>query len=85
MPLKQQQQNLGRTFQFIKYGENVCLSSDQVRYIYKKVEMDSLVNVETIKQETEGDRLDNDNEAENMYWNIIINDFNVTNGTMVNT
>ena len=39
--------------------------------------MDILVNVETIKQETEEVRLnnDNENEAENPYWNIIINDF----------
>ena len=41
--------------------------------------MDSLANVETIKQEIEDGRLDNDNEAENPYWNIIINYFDRIN------
>ena len=75
MPLKQQQPNLDRIIQYVQDRENVCLTLDQARYIYKKVEMDCLGNVETIKQEIEEDRLDNDNEAENPYQNIIINDF----------
>ena len=38
---------------------------DQARYIYKKVEQDSIVNTEMTKQETEDNRLDkvNDNEG----------------------
>ena len=74
-PLKQQQLNLGRTVQFIQDRKNVCLISDEASYIYKKVETDSLVNVETIKQEIEEDGLDNDNEAENPDQNVINNDF----------
>ena len=72
---------LHRTVQFIKDREDICLTSDQPRSIYKKVEMDSLVNVEAIKQEKEEDRLDNnnDNEADNLYQNIIINDFDRIN------
>ena len=62
MPLKQQQLSSVKTIQFVKNKKNVCLSSNQARYIYQKVEMDSLVNVESIKQEKEEDRLDNDNE-----------------------
>ena len=51
-------------------GKNTCLTSDQARYIYKKVEQDSIVNVETIKEEIEDDKLDRDNdneEEENTY------------------
>ena len=86
MPLKQQQQNLGMTVQFIKDRENVGLASDHARYIYNKVVTDSVVNVQTIKQEIEEDRLDNNNdiEAENPYQNIIINDFDRIN-VIVNT
>ena len=35
-PLEQQQPGSGRTIKFIKDRGNVCLSSDQARYIYKK-------------------------------------------------
>ena len=54
----------------------MCLTMDQARYVYKKVEKDSLVNVETIKQEIE-DKSDKDNKlgAENPYQNMIINNF----------
>ena len=41
--------------------------------------MDSLVNVETIKQEIEWDRLDNDNGEENPYQSMIINYFDRIN------
>ena len=43
--------------------------------------MDRLVNVETIIQEIEEDILDN--EAENPYWNIIINDFDRMNVNII--
>ena len=79
-PLKQQQPHSGRTIHFIKDRGNVCLTSDQDRYIYTKVGKDSLINVETIKQEIE-DRLDNnnDNEEENLYQSMIRNDFDRIN------
>ena len=50
LPLKQQQLGSSRTIKFIEDRENICLTSDQARYIYKKVEKDSIVNVEIIKQ-----------------------------------
>ena len=43
------------------------------------METDSLVNVEPIKQEIEDDRLDDDNEAENMYQNRNIHYLNTIN------
>ena len=52
---------------------------DQAKYIYKKVEQESIDNIETTKQKLEDDRLDKDyidNEEEvNPYKNIIINEF----------
>ena len=42
--------------------ENICLTADQASYIYKKVEQGSIVNIETIKQDIEDDRLDKDND-----------------------
>ena len=49
---------------YVKDMENVCLTSDQVRYIYKMVGQDSIVSVEMIKQAIEDDRLDKDNDNE---------------------
>ena len=79
MPLKS---NLGGPVRYVKDRENICLTMDQARYIYKKVEQDSIVNIEMIKQEIEDDRLDKDNDnegEENPYQNIIINDFDRNN------
>ena len=57
-------------------GKIFCLTKDQARYIYKKVEPAGTVKVETIKQEIEDDRLDKentDNEEEvDPYWSIIL-------------
>ena len=33
------------------------MTEDQARHIYKKVEMDKIINMETMKQEMEDDRL----------------------------
>ena len=56
----------------LKIEENICLTSDQARYIYKKVEWHSMVNVETIEQEIEDESLDKDydNEEEEMNTEI---------------
>ena len=36
-----------------KEKETICLTKDQVRHIYKEVELEGIVNVDTIKQEIE--------------------------------
>ena len=67
---------------YVKDRENVCLTADQAKYIYKKVEQESIVKIETIKQEIEDDRLDKDNnnkEEEKAYQNIIVNEFDREN------
>ena len=54
----------GEPVQYVEDRENICLTVDQASYIYKKVEQDSIVNIEMIKQEIEDDRLDKDNDNE---------------------
>ena len=67
LPLKSK---IGGLVIYVKDRENICLTVDQAKYIYKKVEQESIVNVETIKQEIEDDRLDqakNNKGEENPY------------------
>ena len=40
----------GGPVSYVKDKESICLTSDQARYIYKKVEKGGLGNVEMIKQ-----------------------------------
>ena len=56
-----QKSKIGGPVRYAKDKENICLTVDQVRYICKKVEQESIVNVETIKQEIEDDRINKDN------------------------
>ena len=37
--------------------EHRCLTEDQARHVYKKVEMDKVINIETMKQEIEDDKM----------------------------
>ena len=56
--------------------ETTCLTNDQARHIYKKVELEGVVNIDTIKQEIEEDKLGKDNIDDDEikpYHNIIIN------------
>ena len=52
-------------------------------YVYKKVEQEDIINVETIEQEIEDDKLNKDDidnkEEANPYQNIITNDFDREN------
>ena len=49
----------------------------QIKYIYEKVELGSLIDKETIKEEidldTEFDRVDDDSRDENLYKELIVN------------
>ena len=57
-------------------GKN-CLTPKQTEYVYKKVELGSLLNKNTIKEETdpdtELDRIDNNSGDENPYREFIVN------------
>ena len=44
--------------------EAICLMNDQARHIYKKVESESIINIDTINQEREADKLNNNNLEE---------------------
>ena len=52
LPLKSE---IGRPVSYIKDMGNICLTVNQAKYIYKKVEQDSIVNVNMTKQEIEDD------------------------------
>ena len=57
-------------------GKN-CLTLRQADYIYRKVELGSLINKNTIKEEidpdVELDRMDNNSGDENLYRELIVN------------
>ena len=89
-------QKIGGPVKYVKDKGNICLTMDQARYIYKKVELEGIVDIDTIKQETEEDKLSKNNiddeEEVNPYHNVIINNLDkenkcncITNGTMVDT
>ena len=71
-----------------------CLTPKQTRYIYKKVELGSLINKKTIKEEIDLDvdlnRLDDDSTNENPYKELLVNnaiknrECIITNGTVIN-
>ena len=54
-----------------------CLSPKQTKYIYKKVELGSLIKKEIIKEEIDSDvelnRIDNNSRDENPYKELIVN------------
>ena len=57
------------------------LTKDQARHIFKKVESEDVVNVDTTKHEIEEDKLSKDNidDEVNPYHNIIINNIDKEN------
>ena len=38
-------------------GKERCLTEDQARHVYKMLEMDKIINIETMKQEIEDDKM----------------------------
>ena len=64
---------------YIPDREKKCLTEDQARHIYRKVEMDEPVNIHTMKQEIEDNRMirnksEEENESElNPYQMAILN------------
>ena len=64
---------------YIPDKEQRCLTEDQARHIYKKVETDKVINVETMKQEIEDDKMtrnrlnEEDTTETNPYQMVILN------------
>ena len=59
-------------------SQNVeCLMPKQMKYVYKKVELGSLINKEKIKEEIDSDveldRIDDDSGDKNSYKELIVN------------
>ena len=57
--------------------EQRCLTEDQARHVYKKVETDKVINVETMKQEIEDNRmtrnrLNEEDTAETIPYQMVI-------------
>ena len=54
-----------------------CLTPKQTEYIYKKVELGSLINKDTIKEEMDSDveldKIDDNSGDENLYKELIVN------------
>ena len=67
--------NIDGPVRYVKDKEDICLTGDQARHIYKKVESEGIVNVDTIIQEIEDsigrDYIDEDEV--NPYQEIITN------------
>ena len=69
---------IGGLVKYVKDKETICLTKDQPRIIYRMVELEGIVNVDTLKQEKL--RKDNiDGDEINPYHNIIINNIDREN------
>ena len=73
LPLKTK---IGGPFKSVKHNENISLTTDQASHIHKKVELEGIVNVDTIRQKIEEDKLSKNNIDEvgeiNPHHDIII-------------
>ena len=46
-----------KNVRYIPDKEQKCFTEDQARHIYKEVEMDEIINIETIKEEIEDEKM----------------------------
>ena len=67
----------------MKGKENICLTMEQARHIYEKVDLEGIVSIDTIKQEIEENKLSKnkigDEEEVNPYRKIITNNIDREN------
>ena len=72
MPLKTKITGQARD---IKDKETICLTNDQARHVYKKIESGSVTNVDTIRQNIDQvvDKRDDANGEIKPYHEIIVN------------
>ena len=63
-----------------------CLTPKQTEYIYKKVELGSLINKDTIKEEKDSDaeldKIDDNSGDENLYKALIVNNVSKIENTI---
>ena len=69
-----------------KSRDRNCLISKQTEYIYKKVELGSLINKDTIKEERDSDvelgQIDDNSGDENLYRELIVNNVSKVENTL---
>ena len=72
MPLNSKK---GGSVRYVKHRKGICLTEEQIRYIYKKVELGSEINVDTIKQEIDNENLTATKTEEeiNLYQKVVLN------------
>ena len=67
---------IGGQARYIKDKEVICLTEDEAKHIYKKVETENIIKVDTIKEKIETDKfnkMDDTNGKMNPYHEIIAN------------
>ena len=67
---------------YVKDKERNCLTEDLARHIFKKVELEDVVNVDTMKQKIKEDKFSKDNiddDKINPYQKIIVNNIDKDN------
>ena len=69
-----------------KHKDRNCLTPKQTEYIYKKVELGSLINKDTIKEEIDSDaeldKIDDNSGEENPYKELIVNNVSKIENTL---
>ena len=69
-----------------KSRDRNCSISKQTEYIYKKVELGSLINKDTIKEERDSDvelgKIENNGGDENLYRDLIVNNVSKVENTL---
>ena len=66
----------GGKVRYIQNKDAICLTENQARYMYKRVEQGSSIDTETMKQEIEQEKLvetETDKEHDNPYRRVILN------------
>ena len=66
---------IGGQTRYIKDKEDKCLTNDQARHVYMKAESQSIINVDTIRQEIDQDidKVDDTSGEVNPYHEITMN------------
>ena len=66
----------GGPVRYAKDRKAICLTEEQMRYIYKKVESGGGIGIDTMKQEIDNDKLTEtrtDEEEMNPYQKVVLN------------
>ena len=69
--------NKGGPVRYVKDRNAICLMEEQTKYVYKKVEQDSEISTETVKQEIDQEKIDRNRDRKedevNPYQKVVLN------------